>query len=83
MTVRMTIPLPGGLAEMVERLVAEGRYASRSDVIRDGLRALEERLAAIRLDLEARLEEPSVTMEVGDRMLAQWRAERRKQDKAG
>lgn len=83
MTVRMTIPLPDGLAEMVERLVAEGRYASRSDVIRDGLRALEERLAAIRLDLEARLEEPSVTMEVGDRMLAQWRAERRKQDKAG
>lgn len=83
MTVRMTIPLPDGLAEMVARLVAEGRYASRSDVIRDGLRALEERLAAIRLDLEARLEEPSVTMEVGDRMLAQWRAERRKQDKAG
>ncbi|MFN3314917.1 MAG: type II toxin-antitoxin system ParD family antitoxin [Hyphomonas sp.] len=63
MTVRMTISLPDGLAEMVERLVAEGRYASHSDVIRDGLRALEERraaheekLALLRADLQARLE---------------------------
>ncbi len=62
MTVRMTISMPDALAEMVERLVAEGKYASHSDVIRDGLRALEARreehhqkLAALRADLQARL----------------------------
>lgn len=38
MTVRMTISLPDGLTEMVERLVAEGRHASHSDVIGDGPR---------------------------------------------
>lgn len=72
MTVRMTISLPDGLAEMVERLVAEGRYASHSDVIRDGLRALEERraaheekLALLRADLRARLEGEFISHEEG------------------
>lgn len=91
MTVRITISLPHALAEMVERLVAEGKYATASDVIRDGLRALEkreeehqERLAAIRADLEERLKGPFVTREEGDRLLETWRAERRgKREKAG
>jgi antitoxin ParD1/3/4 len=33
----------GDLARFVERKVAEGRYASPSDVVRDGLRLLERR----------------------------------------
>ncbi len=83
MTVRMTISMPDALAEMVERLVAEGKYASHSDVIRDGLRALEARkeehaarIAAIRDDLQERLKGEFVSMEEGDRLLAEWRAER-------
>jgi antitoxin ParD1/3/4 len=74
MTVRMTISLPDGLAEMVERLVAEGKYATQSDVIRDGLRALdarrqehEERLEAIRADLQERLKGEFVSHEEGQR----------------
>ncbi len=84
MTVRMTISMPDALAEMVERLVAEGKYASHSDVIRDGLRALEARkeehdarIAAIRDDLQERLKGEFVSVEEGDRLLALWRAERR------
>jgi antitoxin ParD1/3/4 len=83
MTVRMTISMPDALAEMVERLVAEGKYASHSDVVRDGLRALEARkeehaarIAAIRDDLQERLKGEFVSMEEGDRLLAEWRAER-------
>ncbi|MFN7163961.1 MAG: type II toxin-antitoxin system ParD family antitoxin [Hyphomonas sp.] len=83
MTVRMTISMPDALAEMVERLVAEGKYASHSDVIRDGLRALEARkeehearIAAIREDLQERLKGEFVSMEEGTRRLAQMRAER-------
>lgn len=83
MTVRMTISMPDALAEMVERLVAEGKYASHSDVIRDGLRALEARkeehearIAAIREDLEERLKGPFVSVDEGTQLLAQWRAER-------
>jgi putative addiction module CopG family antidote len=64
--------MPDALAEMVERRVAEGRYASHSDVIRDGLRALEARLevhdvriAAIRDDLQARLRGGFVSVEDG------------------
>jgi putative addiction module CopG family antidote len=79
----MTISMPDALAEMVERLVAEGKYASHSDVIRDGLRALEARkeehaarIAAIRDDLQERLKGEFVSMEKGDRLLAEWRAER-------
>jgi antitoxin ParD1/3/4 len=83
MTVRMTISMPDALAEMVERLVAEGKYASHSDVVRDGLRALEARreehaarIAAIRDDVQERLKGEFVSMEEGDRLLAEWRAER-------
>ncbi len=84
MTVRMTISMPEALAEMVERLVAEGKYASQSDVIRDGLRALEARtaehaarIAAIRADLEERLKGEFVSVDEGTRLLEQWRTERR------
>jgi len=83
MTVRMTISMPDALAEMVERLVAEGKYASHSDVIRDGLRALEARteehaarIAAIRDDLQERLKGEFVSFEEGTRRFEQLRAER-------
>jgi antitoxin ParD1/3/4 len=74
MTVRMTISMPDALAEMVERLVAEGKYASHSDVIRDGLRALEARkeehaarIAAIREGLQERLQGEFLSLEEGQR----------------
>lgn len=87
MTVRMTISMPDALAEMVERLVAEGKYASHSDVIRDGLRALEARtaeheqkLALLRADLQARLEGEFMSHEEMservEKMLAEKRRER-------
>lgn len=83
MTVRLIISMPDALAEMVERLVAKGRYAFHSDVIRDGLRALEARkeehaarIAAIRDDLQERLKGEFVSMEEGGRLLAEWRAAR-------
>lgn len=89
MTVRITISLPHALAEMVERLVAEGKYATASDVIRDGLRALEkreeeheERLAAIRADLQARLEGEFVSQEEGQRRFDAYMAARREARKA-
>lgn len=84
MTVRMTIPMPDALAEMVERLVAEGKYASHSDVIRDGLRALEApteehaaRIGAIRDNLQERLKGEFVSMEEGQRRFDALMAARR------
>lgn len=91
LTVRITISLPDGLAEMVERLVAEGRYATASDVIRDGLRALEkrqeeheERLAHMRAELQARLEGESVSHEEMSRRVEKMLAEkaRRRESKS-
>ncbi|MFN7054157.1 type II toxin-antitoxin system ParD family antitoxin [Hyphomonas sp.] len=85
MTVRITISLPHALADMVERLVAEGRYATASDVIRDGLRALEERreeherkLALLRADLQARLEGEFISHEeMAERVEAMLAAKRK------
>jgi len=60
---------------MVERRVAGGRYASHSDVIRDGLRGLaarwevhDARTAVIRDDLQARLRGGFVSIVEGVRM---------------
>ena len=77
MTVRMTISLPDALAAQVEALVASGKYASNSDAIRAGLRALEEaeerrqrereeheaRLEAVRADLQKRAEGPFISLD--------------------
>lgn len=86
MTVRMTISMPDALAEMVERLVAEGKYASHSDVIRDGLRALEARiaeheqkLALLRADLQARLEGEFVSHEEMNERVEKMLAEKRRE----
>lgn len=44
-----SVALGDHFAEFVENLVSEGRYGSASEVIRTGLRLLEEREAKLRL----------------------------------
>jgi antitoxin ParD1/3/4 len=46
-TQSLSITLPHDMAQMVKDKVASGSYASESEVIRDGLRALQARDAAI------------------------------------
>ena len=46
-TQQMSITLPLEMAKIVKEKVANGSYASESEVIRDGLRALQERDAAV------------------------------------
>jgi putative addiction module CopG family antidote len=46
-TQSLSITLPHDMAELVKHKVASGRYATESEVIRDGLRALQERDAAV------------------------------------
>ena len=44
---KRTFSLPAGQASYIDRLVDSGQYASASEVVRAGLRALEERDAAV------------------------------------
>jgi putative addiction module CopG family antidote len=46
-TQQFSITLPNDMASAVEQKITSGRYASVSEVMRDGLRALMERDAAI------------------------------------
>jgi antitoxin ParD1/3/4 len=46
-TQQMSITLPNDMAEEVRRRVASGEYATESEVIRDGLRALAARERAV------------------------------------
>ena len=46
-TQQFSITLPIDMAEMVERKISSGAYASVSEVMRDGVRALLEREAAV------------------------------------
>jgi putative addiction module CopG family antidote len=46
-TQSLSISLPDEMAQMVKQKVAEGGYASESDVIADGLLALQERDNAV------------------------------------
>jgi putative addiction module CopG family antidote len=46
-TRQMSITLPNEMARMVREKVASGEYASESEVIRDGLRALQARDRAV------------------------------------
>jgi len=46
-TRQLSVTLPNEMADMVRAKVASGEYASESDMIRDGLRALQERDQAV------------------------------------
>ena len=46
-TQQFSITLPHDMAEVVERKIQSGAYASVSEVVRDGVRALLERDAAV------------------------------------
>jgi len=46
-TRQLSVTLPIKMADMVRGKVASGEYASESEVLRDGLRALAEREAAV------------------------------------
>lgn len=46
-TQQFSVTLPNEMAEMVRAKVASGEYASESEVVRDGLRALEARDRAV------------------------------------
>lgn len=46
-TQSLSITLPHDMAQLVKDKVAGGAYATESEVIRDGLRALQERDAAV------------------------------------
>jgi len=70
----------GPFAEKVERRVAEGRYASASEVIRDGLRALDREDELFDEILKAKVLEsladprPPISIEELDRSMAEWHA---------
>jgi antitoxin ParD1/3/4 len=46
-TRQLSITLPIKMAEMIREKVSSGAYASESEVIRDGLRSLQEREVAV------------------------------------
>lgn len=52
-TQQLSITLPNEMAEMIRARVASGEYASDSEVIRDGLRALLARDRAVEVWLQA------------------------------
>jgi antitoxin ParD1/3/4 len=51
-TRQLSITLPNGMADALKERVASGEYASESEVVRDGLRALFAREAAIDMWLQ-------------------------------
>lgn len=60
MTERLSKPVTvtlGGMAERAQRLVDSGRYASMSEVVRAGLRALDREEAALDALIKAKVEE--------------------------
>lgn len=60
MTERLSKPVTvtlGGMAERAQRLVDSGRYASMSEVVRAGLRALDREEAGLDALLKAKVEE--------------------------
>lgn len=79
----------GPFAEKVEKRVKEGRYASASEVIRDGLRALdrEDELfdEILRIKVREALADPRppISSEEMDRRMQEWFVERRKRDAEG
>jgi antitoxin ParD1/3/4 len=81
----LSITVPHEMARMIKDKVASGQYASESEVIRDGLRALQERDAAVEnwLQQEVRrsiaevAESPNAVIPIED-VLARVKADARK-----
>lgn len=79
----------GPFAEKVERRVAEGRYASASEVIRDGLRALDREDELFDQILKAKVLEaladprPAISSEEMGRRIEEWHQQRVQRDVEG
>ncbi len=61
---KLTVTLPSGLEAFIEERVASGRFATAGEVVREGLRLLEEReqerdvvLAELRREIDVGVEE--------------------------
>jgi antitoxin ParD1/3/4 len=61
----MNVSLPDALGDYVQNLVAEQRYSSASEVVREGLRLLQERHAALRL-LRSEIQEGVAELDRGE-----------------
>ena len=72
----------GPFAEKVERRVADGRYASASEVVRDALRALDREDALFDEILKAKVQEalddprPAIISDEMRREIDSWKADR-------
>jgi len=89
-TQQFSVTLPNEMAEMVRAKVASGEYASESEVIRDGLRALQARDQALekwlRTEVAAAYDEMKADPSKGlsaDEVLEALKAETRRHTKAG
>jgi antitoxin ParD1/3/4 len=87
----LSITLPHDMAAMVKAKVASGEYATESEVIRDGLRALQARDAAVEKWLRDEVAksydeyaaDPSIGIPAGDvmaRLRASYRARQAKSE---
>ncbi len=82
-TEKLSITLPTDMARMIREKVAQGAYASNSEVIREGLRMLqdaealrEQKLAWMREKIQESLDDPRPPVpadEVFDRLEAKYR----------
>jgi antitoxin ParD1/3/4 len=75
---QMNISLPDGLKSWIEARVAEGRYSSSSDYVRDLVRR-EQEAEEKRRDLRAAIEE-GLASGISDRTIEDIIADRRKRD---
>lgn len=75
---QMNISLPDGLRSWIEARVAEGRYSSSSDYVRDLVRREQEAEEKLRI-LRAAIEE-GLASGVSDRTIEDIIADRRKRD---
>lgn len=90
----MNINLPPQLEEMVRRKVASGLYSSASEVVREGLRLIEEReafhkmkLEALRAEIQKGLDsgpatpwDPEEVKKEGRKRLAEYYAQKKRQE---
>ncbi len=88
-TQQLSVTLPNEMAQMVKSKVSSGEYASDSEVIRDGLRALQARDKAVenwlRTEVVASYDEMKADPSKGrtpEQVLASLKAETERQERA-